>query len=241
MTSPYDPQRSQKQPPPGYGPPPGYPQQGGPPPAGYGQQQSGGQPPQGYGQPPPGYGQQPGHGGPSPLPPGAPGPIPEWWERLVARIIDGLLFGVVYGIILGISAAIFVSEVSINPTTGAVTGGPTALALVLPTVLAGLVYAAYDFFMHSRNGQTLGKMVFKTRLVAADGSTPDQATLIRRSLIYPGVTVVSGLFAFVPVLGAIVSFAVAVFTLVDAIFVLTDTPLRRALHDKWAGTIVIKA
>jgi uncharacterized RDD family membrane protein YckC len=78
--------------------------------------------------------------------------------------------------------------------------------------------------------------------VAADGSKPDQATLIKRSLIYPGVFAVIGLLGFLSFFGtALLYLLIAVFTLVDGLFVITDTPLRRALHDKWTNTIVIKA
>jgi uncharacterized RDD family membrane protein YckC len=81
----------------------------------------------------------------------------------------------------------------------------------------------------------------KTRLVAPDGGKPDQITLLKRAAIYPGVTAVIGLLGFINVFGNLLGLVVFVFTLVDGIFVFTDVPLRRALHDKWAGTLVIKA
>jgi uncharacterized RDD family membrane protein YckC len=34
---------------------------------------------------------------------------------------------------------------------------------------------------------------------------------------------------------------VSLFILADGIFVLTDSVRRQALHDKWSGTIVVKA
>ncbi|AEA27743.1 RDD family protein [Pseudonocardia benzenivorans] len=272
MTSPSDPQW-QGQPAPGYGPPPGQgaPQQGGyPPPPGYGQQQPGYPPPgyqqqpyqqqgypqqpygqPGYGQQPygqPGYGQQPygqpGYGvAPKPVPPGAPGPIPEWWERWVGRIIDGVLYMVIYWILSFILAAIFVSSVSFDIASGTYTSGSGfIIAAVLTWVIGGLLYAAYDFLMHSRNGQTVGKMVMKMRVVAPDGSKPDTATLLKRSLIYPGVFGIVGLLAFVSVFGfGLIGLIVGIFSLIDGIFVITDQPLRRALHDQWAKTIVIKS
>ncbi|MGE0838929.1 RDD family protein [Pseudonocardia sp.] len=233
-------------------PQPGYPQQGYPQQGGYQQQPyQQGYPQQPYGQQP-GYGQQPygqpygqpGYGAaPQPVPPGAPGPIPEWWERLVGRIIDGVLYMVVYWILSFILAAIFVSSISVNIATGGVTGGTGfVIAAVLTYVLAGLAYAAYDFLMHSRNGQTVGKMVMKTRLVAPDGSKPASSTLMKRALIYPGIYGIVGVLAFVDFFGlGLISLLVLIFSLADGISVLTDQPLRRALHDKWAGTIVIKS
>jgi uncharacterized RDD family membrane protein YckC len=272
MSSPSDPQGQPGYgPPPGYGQPPqqggyqqpqpGYGQQPGynGPPPGYGQQQPPGYGQQpGYGAPPQQYGQQPGYGGqqpgygapqqqygaaPAPVPPGAPGVIPEWWERFVGRLIDGVIFGVLYFIVGAIVTAIFVARISIDPTTGSVVGGGgLLLATVLPPLIMGLLYAGYDVFMHGRDGQTLGKKAMKTRLVAADGSKPDQASLIKRAAIYPGIIAIGGLFGFFGILGGLlVSLVIGIFTIVDAVFVLTDTPLRRALHDKWTNTIVVKA
>lgn len=254
-------------PPPGYPqqgyPQQGYPQQGPPgyPPPGYQQQQPyqqqgyqqqgyqqpgqppyGQQPPPGYGQQP--YGQQPGYGAaPKFVPPGAPGPIPEWWERWVGRIIDGVIYMVVYWILSFILAAIFVSSVSFDIASGTYTGGTGfIIAAVLTWVIGGLLYAAYDYFMHSRNGQTLGKMAMKTRVVAPDGSKPDSATLLKRAVIYPGIYGIVGLLAFLSLFGfGLIILIVGIFSIVDGIFVITDQPLRRALHDKWANTIVVKS
>jgi len=41
--------------------------------------------------------------------------------------------------------------------------------------------------------------------------------------------------------GLLIAFLIGIFTLVDGIFVLTDSVRRQALHDKWVGTIVVKA
>lgn len=167
------------------------------------------------------------------MPPGAPGLLPEWWERLVARIIDGVILGIIGGVIGSILTGIIVSSAT---TAAGVIGG-----LAVTYIVLGLLYTAYDFFLHSRNGQTVGKMVMKTRVVMADGRRPDQATLAKRALLYPGWILVGGIVMLVPILGGIVVFALAIFSLVDVIFILTDSPLRRALHDKWTNTIVVKA
>ena len=244
-----------QQPPPGYGqqPPPGY----GQPPPGYGQQQ----PPPGYGQPPQQYGQQQPYGAPpqqygAPQQPygapqqGTPAPeapglvLAEWWERLVGRFIDGILFGVLYFILGAIVGALFVSQIVYNPNTGEFTGGGLfVLAVVLPPLVGGLLYAGYDVFMHGRDGQTLGKKVMKTRLVTVNGGKPDQATIIKRAVIFPGVYAIAALLGFIPIFGTLFIWLLAgIFVLVDGIFILTDSVRRQALHDKWSGgTIVVKA
>ena len=244
-----------QQPPPGYGqqPPPGY----GQPPPGYGQQQ----PPPGYGQPPQQYGQQQPYGAPpqqygAPQQPygapqqGTPAPeapglvLAEWWERLVGRFIDGILFGVLYFILGAIVGALFVSQIVYNPNTGEFTGGGLlVLAAVLPPLIAGLLYAGYDVFMHGRDGQTLGKKVMKTRLVTVNGARPDRATIIKRAVIFPGVYAIAALVGFIPIFGTVFIWLLAgIFVLVDGIFILPDSVRRQALHDKWSGgTIVVKA
>ncbi|MFC4591312.1 RDD family protein [Sphaerisporangium corydalis] len=232
------------EPPPGsnpYEPPPPHGQQYGQPQPGYGQPQPGyGQPQPGYGDPQAGYGGPYGagpapYGGPqgAPLPPGAPAPLAEWWERLVARIIDGILFSIVYGILASILTSMFapsLADILANPSLSTGT-------LVLPGLLAAIIaygaYAAYDYVLHSKDGQTLGKKVMKIRLAGVGGGVPDSAAVMKRSAIFPGVLVLYG----IPLLG----WLAAIFVLVLGVLILTDKPLQQGLHDKVAGTVVVKA
>ncbi|WP_214413244.1 RDD family protein [Sphaerisporangium fuscum] len=221
-------------------PPGGHPHEPPPPSQPYGAPQ--GQTPQGggYGAPQGSYGAPYGapgaYGAPqgAPLPPGVPAPLAEWWERWVARLIDGIIFSVVYGILSSILYSIFapsLADILANPSLS--TG-----SVVLPGLLAGLIafaaYAAYDYVLHSKDGQTLGKKVMKIRLAALGGGPLDSSDLLKRSAIYPGVMVLYG----IPVLG---SWVVPIFILVLAVLILTDKPLGQGLHDKLARTVVVKA
>jgi uncharacterized RDD family membrane protein YckC len=236
-------------PPPGYqGPPPGYPPgyqapppgyQ--PPPPGYGQQgpQQGQQgPPPGYAQqqgPPPGFAQQqaptgyaPGHQqGGAPASVQQPD-IADWWQRLVARIIDGVGFLIVQAILSSILYALF---------------GPWnwILAAVLSGVVSGLLYAGYDFYMHSKFGATAGKMALKLKLAQVDRQPATQAVILKRALLYPGVFAVIGLVAGLGLFAlGIGSWLLGLVTLADGIFVLVDQTSRQSLHDRLAGTVVLK-
>jgi uncharacterized RDD family membrane protein YckC len=175
-----------------------------PPPGGY-------PPPPGPGgyPPPPGYGP---YGAPQgqPLPPGAPAPLAQWWERWVARIIDSLILGVVSLILSGIFNAII--------------GG----------VITYLAYAAYDYLLHSKDGQTLGKKVLKIQLVGVGGAALDSSALMKRSALFPGVMVLGAL-------STVLSSIAGLYALVLAILIIADQPLHQGLHDKVAGTIVVKA
>ncbi|WP_279339294.1 RDD family protein [Sphaerisporangium perillae] len=209
-------------------PPPGNPYEPPPNPGQpYGSPQGGG-----YGTP---YGGSAPYGAPqgAPLPPGVPAPLAEWWERLVARIIDGIIFGVVYFIVAAILTPIFtpsVADILSNPSLSTGT-------VVLPGLLAGIIaygaYAAYDYVMHSKGGQTIGKKVMKIRLAALGGAPLDSSAVMKRSAIFPGVMVLYG----IPFLGWISS----IFVIVLGVLILTDKPLQQGLHDKLAGTVVVKA
>ncbi|MFF4772065.1 RDD family protein [Microtetraspora fusca] len=171
-------------------------------------------PPGPYGAPQGAYGAAPG----APLPPGVPAPLAEWWERLVARIIDTVVFGVVYLILTTI--LVF-------------GGGGSFLSGFIPALIAYGAYTAYDYVLHSKDGQTIGKKIMKIRVAALGGAPLDSSVVMRRSVLYPGVLVLYG----IPVVGLLGS----LFALATGVFILVDKPLSQGLHDKVAGTVVVKA
>jgi len=245
---------AQQGPPPGYqGPPPGYPPgyqapppgyQ--PPPPGYGQQQApqygqqGQQHPQQHA-PRPDYGQQQAPAGYQQG--GAPASvqqpdIADWWQRLVARIIDGVGFMIVQWILTSIFYGLF------GPSFDAETfqfRGSWLLPAVLSGVISGLLYAGYDFYMHSKFGATAGKMVLKLKLAQVDRQPATQAVILKRALLYPGVFALTGLVAGLGLFAfGLGSTLLVLVTIADGIFVLIDQTSRQSLHDRLAGTVVLK-
>jgi len=233
-------------------PPPGYgaPQQGyGGPPPGYGVP-GGNHGGQGYGGPAgysggqPGYQQLSGYPAPGtkPTPPGAPGPVPEWWERFLGRFLDNLLFVVVSTILSSMIGAAFVPSTAEILANGFQLGFGYYLAMAIGYLVTGALFGAYDVLMHSRSGQTLGKMALKTRVVTPSGGAPDQAQLIRRALLYPvsgfALGAVFMLLPGIALTGLSVLVGVA-YAVAMSVPIFTD-PLRRGLHDKFAGTVVVK-
>jgi uncharacterized RDD family membrane protein YckC len=208
---------------PGYAQPPGQPGYGQP---GYGQPHSYGSPYQPY--PGTGYGYQ------------AKDPsLAEWWQRLLARIIDGLVLSV---LIIPLWIPVLTSLVNklrnISNQYAGNTNSPAAQAAfshaadqflgeISLVVIAGLAIAvAYDWLQHGLWGQTLGKRALGTMVVSAH----------TRSKISGGA---AGGRAAVYVLPALVPFVGGLFALLNELWLLWDQQ-RQCLHDKAAHTVVIK-
>ncbi len=244
--------------PPGYGPqpgPPGYTPPGpGPYPGqpGYGPPGTGGYPGQpGYGQPPGapppagGWGYGPPPGGYQPYPQSgvayqAKDPaLAEWWQRLLARLIDGLvvsllvspfLIGYLVSLLHQMQALANASANAITPAAqnalmNRYVGSFVGWELLLLAITA-VVYFCYDWLQHGLWGQTLGKRALGTIVVRADtrGRISGGAAAARAAVfaLPQGVPFVGGIFA-----------------LLNELWLLWD-PRRQCLHDKTGRTIVIK-
>ncbi|GGL71920.1 hypothetical protein GCM10010129_14420 [Streptomyces fumigatiscleroticus] len=210
-----------KQPPPGgtgrgsgspYDTPPG----GQAPPPGAGSPY-GGQPPPYAGGP---YGGDPyGGGGPYPggPPPGMP-PLGDSGRRTLARIIDMILVGVVVWLL---TLAFGVSEYQMDSDR------IEASRSLGQSVIAAVLFTAYDTFMIARSGQTLGKRWLGLRVADLDdGATPSvQTALIRSAVLWLP-------FAFC---------CACVWTIVAGGWSFFDKPYKQGLHDKVAKTVVVSA
>uniref|UniRef100_UPI000852AE1E RDD family protein n=1 Tax=Streptomyces luteocolor TaxID=285500 RepID=UPI000852AE1E len=201
-------------PPPGGGspygsPPPG----GGTPPPGAGGGSSYGAPPPPYGGDPYGGGQG-GYGGGDPLA-GMP-PLADSGKRVLARIIDMILVGIVVSLLSWLFGT---AEYDIDPdkvNTGKSFG---------QSLLAAVLYIAYDTFMMSRTGQTLGKKWLGMRVAnLSDGATPTLQTALARAAVLwlP--------FAFC---------CACIWTAISGGWSFFDKPYKQGLHDKAAKTVVV--
>ncbi|MFE0945901.1 RDD family protein [Streptomyces mutabilis] len=208
-------------PPPGGGGPYGAPPPGGggpygaPPPGGGGPY--GGPPPGGgpYGGPPPGGG--PYGGGPYSTDPlaGMP-PLADSGRRTLARIIDMILVGIVVWLL---SWAFNVQEYQVDGEDISV-GKSFGQSLI-----AAVLYIAYDTYMTARTGQTLGKKWLGLRVGNLDnGATPSvQTSLIRALVLWIP-------FAFC---------CACVWTIIAGGWSFFDRPYKQGLHDKAAKTVVV--
>jgi uncharacterized RDD family membrane protein YckC len=188
------------------------------PPPGAGGFQAPPPPPSGdYGFTPPSYG-APGYGYDSTQP-----QLANYGYRVGGYVIDVIILGIIFFIIVGLTHGIHTTAAT--PTTPKKIHIDTGVLLIEP--LLTLVYGTV--LLGSSWGQTIGMKLVGIRVVkAADGSQIDYGKAFVRSIVAAAfgalqvVTVVLGLVA-----------------LLDLLWPLWDKQ-NQTLHDKAAGTVVIK-
>lgn len=131
-------------------------------------------------------------------------------QRLVARIVDTLIVGV--------------------PLATAATGMFSPQAAMAPVVFAA-VFFVYEAVQLALWGQTVGKRLTGIKVVSAAGGRPRASQVLARAAIYALPPAVRPL----PVLNVLA----AIFWLADAGLVF-ERPYRQTLHDRAAGTIVVR-
>lgn len=156
-------------------------------------------------------------------------PLAEWWQRLVAIILDSIILGLVTGLI---SAGIIATG-----HYGGSGNGFFSTNLDARHVIAGLItfvidLAYFALLNGSEKGQTVGMMALgiTVRDASTGGRIEPQRAGIRIFILYPGI-----LLRWIPVLGAIAG----LYTIVAGLSPLWDKK-REGWHDKVAKTTVIK-
>jgi uncharacterized RDD family membrane protein YckC len=168
-------------------------------------------------------------------------PLAGFGARLGAYLIDGVVF-IVLSMAVMIPAAFamiawvgsLASQVETDPVTGEITNSPDAALFVGPLIIGyvfifvamiGLSYVYYVELFPSRRGVTLGKRALGLALIRLD----DPSAPITR-----GVAGKRWLVQYI--VGVIVPF----FNWIDGLWQLWDKPFQQCLHDKAAGTVVVK-
>jgi uncharacterized RDD family membrane protein YckC len=174
-------------------------------------------------------------------------PLASYWQRVGAAILDTLLAGLITGILGGwlvwkavgpwfrdvMDAAQAGDSATVDSLmqnlSDRLTGGYFLAFVVVSTV----VHLAYHLFFLTRSGATPGKKAtgISVRLAERPGALSLDVAL-RRQLISVGVSLLSMLPGAVNGLGSLLSIA-------DVLWPLWD-PRRQALHDKIAGTQVVR-
>ncbi len=147
---------------------------------------------------------------------GRPGAPAAWGARAAARILDlviVLIPAYLVGLVLGDRAA---SDVA----------APLWVRLIFP-----ITFVAYETVLISRNGRTIGKMLFRASAIEwTTGELPTPKEAFIRAIV-------PGIFYFLYLLPGAFSF---MFFLPPVIYLtsVADT-LYRGIHDKLANTIVL--
>ncbi|MER7273564.1 RDD family protein [Dactylosporangium sp. NPDC000244] len=160
-------------------------------------------------------------------------PLANFGDRLVAVLIDGaVLVGValvlaipmfiaIFAVIAGATAAASSTE---TPNAGLLFGLPLLIELLYLVLVLAAGYV-YHVEMFRRTGVTWGKRAMKLQLIRAD----DPSAPIGRGVL-------ARRWATQSLVGAVVPF----FSWIDGLWQLWDKPYQQCLHDKAAGTIVVK-
>jgi uncharacterized RDD family membrane protein YckC len=200
-----------------------------------------------------------GYTAPPPPPPGGPGPrwtnpamagrptgpggrpLAEWWERLLARLLDNLIIGSVGAVVL-IAYMIVLVVVSVRHPgefePGQDPPGWFILLLLLVYPIIGLAQGITSYVYHNvlfgGTGRTVGKKVLKLGIVdATTGQPADRRALRRRWVAYDGA-IALGLLVLP------LSVVTSPYSYLCVLWALWDKPDRQTLHDKYGGTVVVK-
>ena len=168
--------------------------------------------------------------------------LAEWWQRLLARLVDDIILVILTGPIWVIALLPLFRRIqrladqypdlsqpaaaqAFNDGVSQLMAGMVGTFLLIGAGI-GVISFGYDWLQHGLWGQTIGKRVMGTKVVTADTRSPisGQAACGRAAVyaLVPVVPSVGGLFA-----------------LINESWLLWD-PRRQCLHDKAAGTVVVK-
>jgi uncharacterized RDD family membrane protein YckC len=207
---------------PGNAPPPGPPPSSGPPPT-YGAYvpPAGSAPP--YGQPSVGapFGYAPG-------PVDSQGrPLAEWWQRLVAILIDGIIIGIAYSVLIGIVVRHSISH-------GFTHFGLAAWIVDLIVGIGGIAY--FSLLEGNERGQSLGQMALgiAVRDAATGGPIDPRRAGIRMVILYPWLVLI-----WIPVIGPLLAFVGDLWGIMCGLSPLWN-PNRQGYHDLAQRTTVVK-
>jgi uncharacterized RDD family membrane protein YckC len=168
-------------------------------------------------------------------------PLAEWWERLLARLLDNLITQAVGTVLVVIYVIVLVVIAVKHPADFQDGQDPPGwfiglLVLVYPIIglATGISSYVYHNLLFDQTGRTVGKKVLKLAIVDAKTGQPvDRRGLRRRWLAYDGV-IALGLLVLP------LSVVTSPYAYLCVLWALWDKPDRQALHDKYSGTVVVK-
>ena len=166
-----------------------------------------------------------------------------WWRRVAARLLDGLIMslptvfaGVGGFAVLYAAGTITLSETIVDGETITDVEGLYYPVFALMYLISLIPYALYEIIMVTARGQTVGKIAAGIKIVdqyTAEPPTAGKAAL--RFMFMPAIYALA-LASSVPLLLSLAG----LFALLYNLWPLWDKR-KQGLHDKVAGTLVIKS
>ena len=167
-----------------------------------------------------------------PPPPVAPDGrrLAEFGDRLLARIIDGVLLSAAMMVLL-VPPTVFIGWRIFESARAQADPSFHLLLLAWLGLYAGATLVAFGVsylyeveYCRRTGGQTFGKKVLGLRIVPlTPGEVYHRKAAAKRWLIMDVVSAILPGFVYV-----------------DGLWQLGDKPYRQCLHDRWAGTVVVK-
>ncbi|HZG51954.1 MAG TPA: RDD family protein [Pyrinomonadaceae bacterium] len=149
----------------------------------------------------------------------------EWIDRVFAALIDGALNIAVMIVLFMIFGALAAATAGVGGDDNPLPGGIFCMGMLVTFVSVFGLGIFNKIYLVSKRGASIGQGVMKLKVVDATGNIPPLGTLIIRLLVQVGLS-------FIPVLAFFL-------VLADVLWPLWDEQ-KQTLHDKAAGTFVIK-
>lgn len=165
-------------------------------------------------------------------------------NRFGAMVVDNL---VIMAVTIPLKIAV---TLVVNGGTMQTTGSAAAAAEGLANVVTIVLAMAYFTLMHARRGQSLGKIVAKIKVIRDNGGPIDFRTAMIRSVGYQGPALLGAFITGIAIgpglimlagAGVIVSVLSGLYVFVSAIMALMDKSKQLTIHDRIAGTRVVRA
>lgn len=149
----------------------------------------------------------------------------EWIDRVLAALIDGALNVALMIVLFIIFGALTAASAGVGGDDNPLPGGILCLGMIITFISVFGLGIFNKIYLVSKRGASIGQGVMNLKVVDATGNIPPMGTLLIRLLVQVGMS-------FIPIFSIFL-------VLLDALWPLWDEK-KQTLHDKAAGTFVIK-
>jgi uncharacterized RDD family membrane protein YckC len=149
----------------------------------------------------------------------------EWIDRVLAALIDGALNFALMIVLFIIFGALTAASAGVGGDDNPLPGGILCMGMLITFISVFGLGIFNKIYLVSKRGSSIGQGVMKLKVVDETGNIPPMGTLLIRLLVQVGMS-------FVPLLSIFL-------VLLDVLWPLWDEK-KQTLHDKAAGTFVIK-